>query len=132
LSASPYDFNHRSGEAAPYTCRESNKNYATCLLHLSVDQLTEILIFGNQEAVFSNGPFHDVVVFFPWGHFSDCQDAVICRTKSPYDRKIAALVGEKAHRLSVSPDFFSRRHEQSFFVSQRIRCVAYGRLNIMT
>jgi hypothetical protein len=49
-----------------------------------------------------------------------------------HDRKIAALVGEKAHRLSVSLGFCSRRHEQSFFVSQRIRCIAYGRLNILT
>jgi hypothetical protein len=71
--------------------------------------------------------FHDRVVLFPRGHFSDCYDIVICGTKSAHDRKIAALVGEKAHRLSVGSGFW-RRHDQSFLVSQGIGCVAYGRL----
>jgi hypothetical protein len=131
LPSSPYDFNHRGRKTPPDTCREPDKNYTACFLHLSVDQLTEILVFGKQDAAPSSRSFHDGVVLFPRGHFSDCYDIVICGTKSAYDRKIAALVGEKAHRLSVGSGFW-RRHDQGFLVSQGIGCVAYGRLNILT
>jgi hypothetical protein len=131
LPSSPYDFNHRGGKAPPDTRRESDKNYTACFLHLSVNQLTEILVFRNQDAAASNRSFHDDVVLGPRGHFSDCNDIMIGGTKSPYDGKIAALVGEKAHRLSVGSGF-SRRHDQSFLVSKRIGGVAYGRLNILT
>jgi hypothetical protein len=131
LSSSPDHFYYRGGKTPPHTCRKSDKNYATRSLHLGVDQLTEILVFGNQDAAPSDCSFHDGVVLFTREHFSDCYDIVICGTKSAYDRKIAALVGEKAHRLSVGSGFW-RRHDQSFLVSQGIGCVAYGRLNILT
>jgi hypothetical protein len=130
LPSSPYDFNHRDGKTSPHTRRESDKNYSTRFLHVSVDQLTKILVFGNQDAVASNRSFHDVLIFFARRHFSDCNDIVICGTKSAHDRKIAALVGEKAHRLSACSRF-RRRHDQSFLVSQGIGCVAYGRMDIL-
>ena len=65
LPSLPYDFNHRGGKTPPHTRRESDKNYATCFLHLSVDQLTKILVFGDQDAAPSNRSFHDGVVLFP-------------------------------------------------------------------
>jgi hypothetical protein len=98
------DFDHRISKIAPCARRESNKNDATRSSHVCVDQLTKVLVLCDQNAIGCNRSLPDVIVFFPWRHFGNCDNIMTRRNEAH-----ALLKNRSSHRLeSASIIIFGR------------------------
>jgi hypothetical protein len=124
------DFDHCVSKIAPRTRREPNENYPARMSHVCVNQLTEVLIFRNQDSLVFNSPFSNTIVFFPWRNFGNRDDVMRRGTKRTHNREISAFIGQKAHRLSSRAPF-RWRYNDGFLVRQRVRGITYRRLDIL-
>lgn len=93
-----------NGSAKLTACfrRKSDQKDPVGLFACGKYKLAEILVLCNQQGVLLGSEFEDLVILESWGDFCNRYNLKAMSAKSADDRKVAAFVGDDAHRLDGS------------------------------
>jgi hypothetical protein len=107
-----------------------NQDDSSGFLPTGICEQAEVLVFRQQDSVLGTSQSEDDWIGRASFDLRNGGDFVAGRTKSGDDGKIAALVGEKPHRLisTCGPGLVD---EDDFFVREGIGCVPDRRMNVL-
>ena len=90
--------------------------------------MIKIFVLGNQNSGAANRPFHYNGIFGARPQFGNRDDIMSRAAQRTDNREIAALIRQESHTLPAGALFWC--DEKGFFMSDRIRRVSHGGLNV--
>jgi hypothetical protein len=91
------EFHHRRGESPACTRRKADEHHASHLTRGGVHELTKVLVFGEQDALFGDRQRDHILVAGAAMTLHDGRDIVASLPQRPHDGEVAALVCEQTH-----------------------------------
>jgi len=83
---------------------ESDQDDAACRLPIGIDQLTEVLVLGQQDTPACPSELKDDLVWSTAGDFGDCDDVVTIGAQRAHGREVTALICKEVHRSGAGTD----------------------------
>jgi len=113
--------------------REPDKNNASRRLRVGINELAEVLVFGENDTFFPDSMVHHGLIIYSWGDFRHGKDVMAGSAEGPNDCVVTALIREEAH-WSAFGSLAGRRwsQENSFLVGDSVGRVADGSLDVHT
>ena len=134
LPAALYQLHDSSREICPGPCREPKQENASRRGLIRMDQLTEVLVLGQQDPPLADRELHHDLVRGAWGNLHDRHHIVAGGAQGPHDGEVTALIRQESHRsalrvLATAPS--GGLHDHRLLVTDRVRSVANGGLDIL-
>ena len=107
---------------------KTDQDYAGRRLRTRINELPEVFVFGQQDAVFDNRQFDDLNISGTRSYFDDGQDIESSRAQRPDDVEVTTLVGQQPHARRLV--FW--RYDDGLFVRQGVCGVSDRRANIVS
>jgi hypothetical protein len=98
LPAALYQLHDSSREICPGPRREPKQENASRRGLIRMDQLTEVLVLGQQDPRLADRELHHNLVRGAWGNLRDRHHIVAGRTQGPHDGEVTALICQESHR----------------------------------